>query len=218
MSLVSKSRSDELAPRKARSKTTDAKGADPAVKAGPKAKPKDAVAYTPQPGRAVTLHDVARHAGVGSMTVSRVIRNLDMVSPAMRERVMTSVKALNYQVNAAASQTRSGSTAVRIGVLYSNPSASYLSEFMLGGLSRAPSWPASCCWSAAAAWPARRPRSSACWRPVSTASSCRRRCATPARPSTCCTPPASRCWPWPRRGRWPTSRRCASTTTRAPWR
>jgi len=134
MSLVSKSRSDELAPRKARSKTTEAKGADTAAKAGPKTKPKDAVPYTPQPGRAVTLHDVARHAGVGSMTVSRVIRNLDMVSAAMRERVMTSVKALNYQVNAAASQTRSGSTAVRIGVLYSNPSASYLSEFMLGGL------------------------------------------------------------------------------------
>ena len=86
------------------------------------------------PSRPITIHDVARHAGVGSMTVSRVIRGAANVSPAMRERVEASVRALNYQVNVAARATRSRTTAARIGILYSNPSASYLSEIMVGGL------------------------------------------------------------------------------------
>jgi LacI family transcriptional regulator len=88
----------------------------------------------PENGRAVTIHDVARHAGVGSMTVSRVINDNKYVRDAMREKVMASIKALNYTPNLAARNTRSGATAARIGVLYSNPSASYLSEFMMGGL------------------------------------------------------------------------------------
>jgi LacI family transcriptional regulator len=83
---------------------------------------------------AITIHDVARHAGVGSMTVSRVIRGTVNVSPAMRERVEASVRALNYQVNVAARATRSRTAAARVGILYSNPSASYLSEIMVGGL------------------------------------------------------------------------------------
>lgn len=84
--------------------------------------------------RPVTIHDVARHAGVGSMTVSRVIRGTANVSPSMRERVEASVRSLNYQVNVAARATRSRTAAARIGILYSNPSASYLSEIMVGGL------------------------------------------------------------------------------------
>ncbi|EJL26112.1 transcriptional regulator [Caulobacter sp. AP07] len=84
--------------------------------------------------RPITIHDVARHAGVGSMTVSRVIRGTTNVSPAMREKVEASVRALNYQVNVAARATRSRATAARVGILYSNPSASYLSEIMMGGL------------------------------------------------------------------------------------
>jgi LacI family transcriptional regulator len=91
-------------------------------------------AVVPEPGRAVTIIDVARHAGVAVMTVSRVINGNKNVRDAMRERVMASIKALNYTVNVAARNTRSGVTAARVGVLYSNPSASYLSDFMVGGL------------------------------------------------------------------------------------
>lgn len=87
-----------------------------------------------KPVKATTIHDVARHAGVGSMTVSRVIRGAANVSPAMREKVEASVRELNYQVNVAARATRSRTAAARVGILYSNPSASYLSEIMVGGL------------------------------------------------------------------------------------
>jgi LacI family transcriptional regulator len=84
--------------------------------------------------RAVTVHDVARHAGVASMTVSRVVNGNSYVSSAMRERVEAAIKELNYTPNIAARNTRAGAAGPRIGVLYSNPSASYLSEVMLGGI------------------------------------------------------------------------------------
>jgi LacI family transcriptional regulator len=98
------------------------------------AKGKTKVETAPESGRAVTIHDVARYAGVASMTVSRVVNGNSYVSDAMRERVQAAIKALNYSPNLAARNTRAGSTGPRIGVLYSNPSASYLSEVMLGGI------------------------------------------------------------------------------------
>lgn len=85
----------------------------------------------------VTIHDVARHAGVSSMTVSRVINKNVNVREPLRERVLASIKALNYTMNMAARSTRAGMGGVRIGVLYSHPSASYLNEVMLGGLEQA---------------------------------------------------------------------------------
>lgn len=84
-----------------------------------------------QPGSAVTILDVAKHAGVSPMTASRVINENPNVGPAMRERVLASVKTLGYRPNLAGRSLRTSSTA-RIGVLYSNPSAAYLNQFMLG--------------------------------------------------------------------------------------
>jgi len=84
--------------------------------------------------KVVTIHDVARHAGVSSMTVSRTINGTKYVRPDLREKVQASIKALNYTVNQSARNTRVGSTGPRIGILYSNPSPSYLNEIMLGGL------------------------------------------------------------------------------------
>jgi LacI family transcriptional regulator len=100
------------------------------------AKGKDTIEppQAPDTGRAVTIHDVARYAGVASMTVSRVVNGNSYVSDAMRERVQAAIKALNYSPNLSARNTRAGSAGPRIGVLYSNPSASYLSEVMLGGI------------------------------------------------------------------------------------
>lgn len=80
-----------------------------------------------------TIVDVARRAGVSPMTVSRVVNGEDNVREATRERVLEAVRELGYSPNPAA---RSLATAqsIRIGLLYSNPSAAYLSEFLLGGL------------------------------------------------------------------------------------
>lgn len=77
----------------------------------------------------VTIHDVARHAGVSSMTVSRVINGGKYVSKEMKQRVNASIEALNYSPNLTARSLKSD---VRIGALYSNPSSSNLGAFLMG--------------------------------------------------------------------------------------
>jgi LacI family transcriptional regulator len=77
----------------------------------------------------VTIHDVARHAGVSSMTVSRVINGAKYVSKEMQRKVNASIEALSYSPNLTA---RSLSSDVRIGALYSNPSSSNLGAFLMG--------------------------------------------------------------------------------------
>jgi LacI family transcriptional regulator len=84
-------------------------------------------------GGAVTILDVARHAGVSPMTASRVINDHPGVGEVLRARVVASVKALGYRPNLAGRSLRT-SGAARVGVLYSNPSAAYLNQFMLGVL------------------------------------------------------------------------------------
>jgi LacI family transcriptional regulator len=84
-------------------------------------------------GSVVTIHDVARHAGVSPMTVSRVINAETNVREETRARVAASVAALRYAPNQAA-RSLASADATHIGVLYSNPSAAYLSEFLLGSL------------------------------------------------------------------------------------
>ncbi|RZJ95639.1 MAG: LacI family DNA-binding transcriptional regulator [Brevundimonas sp.] len=80
-----------------------------------------------------TVHDVARHAGVSAMTVSRVINGEPNVREQTRAKVMEAVEALGYAPNLAA-RSLAGAGAARIGLLYSNPSSGYLSEFLLGSL------------------------------------------------------------------------------------
>jgi LacI family transcriptional regulator len=84
-------------------------------------------------GSVVTIHDVARHAGVSPMTVSRVINSEANVRDETRARVAASVKALRYSPNLAA-RSLASADAMHLGILYSNPSAAYLSEFLLGAL------------------------------------------------------------------------------------
>lgn len=52
--------------------------------------------------RKVTLSDVALHAGVSYQTVSRVINKHPSVAEKTRQRVLESIKALNYRPNHAA--------------------------------------------------------------------------------------------------------------------
>lgn len=81
----------------------------------------------------VTIADVARHAGVSGMTVSRVLSGAAPVSAATGERVRQAVRALGYRPNAAARHLASGS-AHRLGLIYTNPSQAYLSELLVGAL------------------------------------------------------------------------------------
>lgn len=84
-------------------------------------------------GKVVTIHDVARHAGVSPMTVSRVMNSEPNVREETRARVMTSVKVLRYSPNLAARSLASAS-GMHIGIFFRNPSAGYLSELLLGSL------------------------------------------------------------------------------------
>lgn len=84
-------------------------------------------------GSAVTIHEVARHANVSPMTVSRVINGESNVRDTTREIVMEAVRALNYRPNPAA-RVLAGARDTRIALIYSNPSASYLSEMLVGAL------------------------------------------------------------------------------------
>ncbi|WP_249138149.1 LacI family DNA-binding transcriptional regulator [Phenylobacterium montanum] len=81
----------------------------------------------------VTIRDVARHAGVSPMTVSRVVNGESNVREPTRAKVAASIKALNYSPNLAA-RSLASADALKIGLLYSNPSAAYLSEFLVGCL------------------------------------------------------------------------------------
>ncbi len=87
------------------------------------------------PGVATTITDVARAAGVSTMTVSRVI-NGPGNEPTTLAVVDAAIARLNYAPNPAA-RSLAGARPVRIGLLYSNPSAAYLSEFLVGVLEQA---------------------------------------------------------------------------------
>jgi LacI family transcriptional regulator len=67
------------------------------------------------------------------MTVSRVVNAEKNVHPATRELVLSVVRELNYAPNLAA-RSLAKAEDVRIGVIYANPSAAYLSEFLVGAL------------------------------------------------------------------------------------
>ncbi|AFJ46349.1 LacI family DNA-binding transcriptional regulator [Shimwellia blattae] len=58
----------------------------------------------------VTLADVARMAGVGTMTVSRALRTPEQVSGKLREKINAAVAALGYMPNLAASALASASS------------------------------------------------------------------------------------------------------------
>ncbi len=81
----------------------------------------------------MTVQDVARAAGVSAMTVSRVVNGEKNVRESTREAVLDAVRKLNYSPNTAARNLAAGE-ATQIGLLYSNPSAAYLSQFLVGAL------------------------------------------------------------------------------------
>lgn len=83
-----------------------------------------------------TIADVAQAAGVSAMTVSRVINGENNVRPATRDAVNEAIRTLDYSPNPAA-RSLAGAGQLRIALLYSNPSAGFLGEFLVGTLEQA---------------------------------------------------------------------------------
>jgi LacI family transcriptional regulator len=84
----------------------------------------------------LTIEDVARAAGVSAMTVSRVINKEPGVRDETRKAVEETIERLNYSPSTAARNLAAGET-MHIGILCSNPSAAYLSQFLVGALEAA---------------------------------------------------------------------------------
>ncbi|HWH98468.1 MAG TPA: LacI family DNA-binding transcriptional regulator [Pseudolysinimonas sp.] len=85
--------------------------------------------------RRVTIVDVARHAGVSTAAVSKVLRNAYGVSDSMRERVLHSMEQLEYRPHRPARGMR-GRT-YTVGMLVSdieNPFFDLLSDGAIGAL------------------------------------------------------------------------------------
>ena len=85
---------------------------------------------------APTIADVARAARCSPMTVSRVINGETSVREETRVAVQAAIRDLDYQPNPAARRL-AGADQPRIALLFANPSASYLSELLMGGLEQA---------------------------------------------------------------------------------
>ncbi|MFE7644238.1 LacI family DNA-binding transcriptional regulator [Streptomyces phaeoluteigriseus] len=86
-------------------------------------------AGTPK-NRRTTITDVARHAGVSTAAVSKVMRNAYGVSPAMQEKVRAAIAELGYRPHAAARGMR-GRT-YTIGVLLDNVRNAFFADILDG--------------------------------------------------------------------------------------
>ncbi|MFJ3818153.1 LacI family DNA-binding transcriptional regulator [Streptomyces sp. NPDC090056] len=78
----------------------------------------------------MTITDVARHAGVSTAAVSKVMRNAYGVSPAMQDRVRTAMAELDYRPHAAARGMR-GRT-YTVGVLLDNVRNAFFADILDG--------------------------------------------------------------------------------------
>lgn len=85
--------------------------------------------------RRPTMTDVSRHAGVSMKTVSRVLNDEPNVTEEVRRRVRASASALNYHPNVMA-QSLVRRRSHLIGLVYENPSPSYVVELQMGVLER----------------------------------------------------------------------------------
>ncbi|MFD8869097.1 LacI family DNA-binding transcriptional regulator [Streptomyces sp. NPDC059590] len=84
----------------------------------------------PKQKKRVTITDVARHAGVSTTAVSKVLRNAYGVSATMQERVRAAMAELDYRPHAAARGMR-GRT-YTIGVLLDNIRNAFFADILDG--------------------------------------------------------------------------------------
>jgi LacI family transcriptional regulator len=88
-----------------------------------------------QAGKRTTIVDVGRLAGVSTKTVSRVFNGEPHVSDDVRKRVRAAADQLNYHPNVLA-QALVRRQSHLIGLVYENPSPSYVVELQMGVLDR----------------------------------------------------------------------------------
>ncbi|NKJ41756.1 LacI family DNA-binding transcriptional regulator [Novosphingobium sp. SG720] len=88
----------------------------------------------PAPARAagsITMHDVARRAGVSLKSVSRVINREPHVSDKLRTKVEQAIAELDYVPDTAA-RSLAGARSFIISVLFDNPSPNYTMKLQAG--------------------------------------------------------------------------------------
>lgn len=85
------------------------------------------------PPRRTTIVDVGKRAGVSSKSVSRVLNDAPNVTPELRQRVLDAAEALNFHPNTFA-QGLVRQRSHLIGLIYENPSPSYVVELQMGVL------------------------------------------------------------------------------------
>jgi len=81
----------------------------------------------------IRINDVAERAGVSIKTVSRVINREPNVRGDTRERVETAIAELRYTPNPFA-RSLAGNRGFVVGLLYDNPSSSYVIDIQRGAL------------------------------------------------------------------------------------
>ncbi len=86
-------------------------------------------------GRAATIVDVAKRAGVSIKTVSRVMNAEGSVHASTREQVLQAVAELNYRPKLSA-RSLAGARSFLIGLLYYDPSAAYVAGVQKGATLR----------------------------------------------------------------------------------
>lgn len=79
-----------------------------------------------------TMRDVASHAGVSPMTVSRALRDDPRVSTTTRARVLDAVDALGYRRNEVARNLRLGHSDGLLGLIVTNLANPFYSQLALG--------------------------------------------------------------------------------------
>ncbi len=78
-----------------------------------------------------TLFDVAKHAGVSTATVSRVINSSALVNQATRERVQRAIQELDFHPSHAA-RTLAGRRTKMIGVVFPGIASGFFTEVLCG--------------------------------------------------------------------------------------
>ena len=81
----------------------------------------------------ITIEDVAQQAGVSIKTVSRVVNKEPNVRQSTRDKVLEVIDALQYRPDPFA-RSLASSRSFLIGLLYDNPSASYVTNIQEGAL------------------------------------------------------------------------------------
>jgi len=84
-------------------------------------------------GKAVTINDIARLAGVSKKTVSRIINRSPLVRPDTRDKVEALMRELGYTPDPLA-RALAFRRSFLIGMVYDNPTAQYVVDMQYGAL------------------------------------------------------------------------------------